>query len=454
MTTLDRQILRIAVPAIVSNVTVPLLALVDVAIVGHLGAAAYIGAIAVGGMMFNVVYWLFAFLRMGTGGMTSQALGRRDLGEAVRILVRSLGVALIVAALLIALQRPLRTAAIAVMNPTPQVAEYAATYFDILIWGAPATLGLYSFTGWFIGMQNSRLPMFVAVTQNVVNIAASAAFVFLLGMKVEGVAFGTLVAQYAGLAIAAVAWTAVYSRLLPRFSRKGLFAWTEMKKFLAVNRDIFLRTLCLVSVMLFFTTAGARQGDTVLAVNTLLMQAYMVFSYVMDGFAYAGEAISGKRYGAGNARALRDTVARLFRWGAAMTAVFTLLYIIGGDAFLRLLTDDAAVVGASAEYSFWAVLMPVAGVAAFVWDGVFIGCTMTRGMLQSIFLAAAVFFIVYFPLAETMGNHALWLAFTLYLAVRGAVQTVIWIRNGKTCVVRTGTDAAGSINCAGSKKKD
>lgn len=432
MTTLDRQILRIAVPAIVSNVTVPLLALVDVAIVGHLGEAAYIGAIAVGGMMFNVIYWLFAFLRMGTGGMTSQALGRRDLGESVRILARSIGVALFVAALLIVLQRPLRDTAIAVMHPTPQVAEYAATYFDILIWGAPATLCLYSFTGWFIGMQNSRLPMLIAVTQNVVNIVASAALVFLLGMKVEGVALGTLVAQYAGLVMAVVAWVATYSRLLSRFSRKGLFAREVMKKFLAVNRDIFLRTLCLVSVMLFFTTAGARQGDTVLAVNTLLMQAYMVFSYVMDGFAYAGEAISGKRYGAGNVKALSDTVGRLFRWGAAMTAVFTLLYIIGDDAFLRLLTDDASVVEASAEYSFWAALMPVAGVAAFVWDGVFIGCTMTRGMLQSIFWAAVTFFAVYFSLVGLVGNHALWTAFTLYLAVRGVVQTVIWLRNGKT----------------------
>ncbi len=430
MTILDRQILRIALPAIVSNVTVPLLALVDVAIVGHLGAAAYIGAIAVGGMIFNVVYWLFAFLRMGTGGMTSQSLGRRDLGEAVSILARSLGVALLAALVLIILQRPLRTAALALIQPTPQVAQYAATYFDILIWGAPAMLSLYSFTGWLIGMQNSRLPMLIAVTQNVVNIVASTAFAFLLDMNVEGVALGTLVAQYTGLLMAAVMWLAVYSRLLPRLRWRGLFAWTVMRKFLAVNRDIFLRTLCLVSVMLFFTTAGARQGDTVLAVNTLLMQAYMVFSYVMDGFAYAGEAISGKRYGAGNAKALADTVGRLFRWGGAMTAVFTLLYIIGGGTFLRLLTDDAVVVEASAEYSLWAALMPAAGMAAFVWDGVFIGCTMTRGMLRSMFVAAVVFFAVYFGLEGTMGNHALWLAFTLYLAARGFAQALIW-RKGR-----------------------
>ena len=198
MKDINRRILNIALPAIVSNITVPLLGLVDVAIVGHLGSAAYIGAIAVGGMVFNVMYWLFSFLRMGTGGMTSQAYGQRNLNEVARILVRSLAVAAAVAAALIVLQMPIRQIALDIMSPTADVRRYAETYIAILIWGAPAMLGLYSFTGWFIGMQNSRLPMIIAITQNVVNIAASLAFVYIMGMKVEGVALGTLVAQYAG----------------------------------------------------------------------------------------------------------------------------------------------------------------------------------------------------------------------------------------------------------------
>lgn len=431
MTTLNRKILHIAVPAIVSNITVPLLGLVDVSIVGHLGAAAYIGAIAVGGMIFNVMYWLFSFLRMGTGGMTSQAYGQRNLNEVVRILVRSLGIAVAVATFLIAAQIPLRSLALHIMAPTPHVRHYAEIYFDILIWGAPAMLGLYSFTGWFIGMQNSRLPMIIAITQNVVNIAASLFFVFVLGMRVEGVALGTLVAQYAGILMAIVMWLSVYSRLRRHFILTGLFGWQSLKKFLAVNRDIFLRTLCMISVMLFFTSAGSWQGETVLAVNTLLMQFYMMFSYVMDGFAYAGEAISGKRYGAGNKRALSETVTTLAGWSAGMAAIFTLLYIIGGETFLSLLTDEPTVVAAAHEYYCWAMLMPLAGGMAFMWDGVFIGCTMTRGMLQSMFFAATVFFVVYYSLKGIMGNHGLWLAFTLYMFSRGAVQTLIWMKDRK-----------------------
>lgn len=426
MTQINRKILHIALPAIVSNITVPLLGLVDVSIVGHLGDTAYIGAIAVGGMIFNVMYWLFGFLRMGTSGITSQSYGRRDLPEVVRLLVRSLGMGWAVAFLMILLQVPLRDFALFIMEPTESVRHYAELYFNILIWGAPATLGLYSFTGWFIGMQNSRLPMAIAITQNVVNIVASLVLVFCLGLKVEGVALGTLVAQYAGLFIAFGAWFSVYGRLRKYFCRIDLFSWSQMKGFLSVNRDIFLRTLCLISVMLFFTSAGSWQGETILAVNTLLMQFYMIFSYIMDGFAYAGEAISGKYYGAGNKVGLSAAVRHLFGWGAVMTVAFTLLYIIGGNAFLSLLTDDKIVIAAAGSYFYWAALIPLAGVAAFIWDGIYIGCTKTRGMLISMFFSAITFFAVYYSLRQSMGNHGLWLAFIMYMAMRGFMQTLIW----------------------------
>ena len=425
----NRQILKIAVPSIVSNITVPLLGLVDVAIVGHLGAAAYIGAIAVGGMTFNVIYWIFGFLRMGTSGMTSQALGRRDLAEVTRMFVRSVGIAFAIALVLVAMQIPLREAALAVMKPTADVARLASTYFDILIWGAPAMLGLFSLTGWFIGMQNSRIPMAVAIVQNVVNIAASTTLVFGFGMKVEGVAFGTLTAQYSGFLMALVAGAAGYGRLCVHFSWKGVWLREAMAHFFKVNRDIFLRTLCMVAVMLFFTSAGSRQGEVVLAVNTLLMQFYLLFSYVMDGFAYAGEAISGRYYGARNGAALADTVRHLFRWGLGMAAGFTLVYGFGGDAFLSLLTDEPHVVAASHDYYYWALAIPLAGMAAFVWDGVFIGCTMTRGMLVSMFFAAVAFFSLYYALRGTLANHGLWAAFVAYMFVRGFVQTLLFRRH-------------------------
>ena len=427
MTAADRQILRIALPSIVSNITVPLLGLVDVAIVGHLGSPAYIGAIAVGGLMFNIIYWLFAFLRMGTSGLTAQALGRRDLTEAVCLLLRSLLIAGAVALALLALQVPIRQTAFLLIHPTGEVARWAATYFHICVWGAPAMLGLYGLTGWYLGMQNSRIPMLVAITQNVVNIAASLSFVYFGGMKVEGVALGTLVAQWAGLLMGLGLWLASYGRLRKYVRQAWRRVWQReaLAHFFRVNRDIFLRTLCLVAVTLFFTSAGAAQGDVVLAVNTLLMQLFTLFSYVMDGFAYAGEALSGRHIGARNLPAFRLTVRRLFLWGAGMAAAFTLLYALGGEAFLGLLTDEREVIAASQDYFYWAIAIPAAGVAAFTWDGIFIGATATRGMLASMAVAAACFFALYFGLRESLGNHALWLAFIAYLATRGIVLTCL-----------------------------
>lgn len=422
----NKEILKIALPSIVSNITVPLLGLVDVTIVGHLGAAAYIGAIAVGGMMFNVTYWIFGFLRMGTSGMTSQALGRRDFREVTRLLARSLGIAFAVAAALILLQKPLLAAALAIMQPTEEVARLTAIYFNTLIYGAPAMLGLFSLSGWFIGMQNSRSPMAVAIVQNIVNICASTFLVFGCGMKVEGVALGTLTAQYAGFIMAAALYWKHYRRLRTYFSWQGVWRRDDMRRFFSVNRDIFLRTLCMVSVMLFFTSAGSWQGEVVLAVNTLLMQFYLLFSYVMDGFAYAGEALAGRYYGARNGAALRSTVGHLFLWGLGMAVAFTAVYGFGGDAFLSLLTDEPSVVAASHTYYYWALAIPLAGMAAFVWDGVFIGCTMTRGMLVSMALAAATFFILYYALRGSLANHGLWIAFIAYMAVRGLAQTFIF----------------------------
>lgn len=420
----DRQILQIALPSIVSNITVPLLGLIDVAIVGHLGSPAYIGAIAVGGMLFNIIYWIFGFLRMGTSGMTSQAFGKRDLTEVICLLMRSVGIGLAVAFCLIALQIPIRQGAFLLIHPTDEVRILATLYFHICIWGAPAMLGLYGLTGWFIGMQNSRIPMYIAITQNIVNIIASLSLVYLCGMKVEGVALGTLIAQYAGLFMGLALWWKHYGKL-KRFLKGGKNIWQKeaMYRFFQVNRDIFLRTLCLVAVTLFFTSAGASQGEIILAVNTLLMQLFTLFSYVMDGFAYAGEALSGRYIGARNREAFTDTVRHLFGWGVVMAVLFTLVYALGGNAFLGLLTDDKEVIAAADTYFYWALAVPAVGIAAFIWDGIFIGATATRGMLLSMATAAASFFVLYYGLHPVLANHALWLAFLTYLLMRGVMQT-------------------------------
>lgn len=428
---LDRRILHVAIPSIVTNITVPLLGLVDLAIVGHMGNAAYIGAIAVGGMIFNVVYWIFGFLRMGTSGMTSQALGRRDFAEVVRLLLRSLTVGLAVALCLVAGRNVLFDGAMWVVGPTPDTVPHVRTYFHICVWGAPAMLGLYGLTGWFIGMQNTRVPMLVSIVQNVVNMAASLCFVFLLGMGVDGVALGTLIAQYAGFCVGMSLLIRHYWRLRRYSFLDGLFAWSAMVRFFIVNRDIFVRTLFLVAVNLFFLSAGASQGAVVLAVNTLLMQLFTLFSYVMDGFAYAGEALCGRYVGAGNHRAFHSTVRRLFRWGAVMVVVYTAVYAFGGNAFLSLLTSDSEVIASSSVYFPWAVAIPAAGVAAFIWDGVFVGVIATRAMMVSSVLAALLFFSAFLSFSPSFGNHALWLAFILYLFFRGVIQTMFYLYNKK-----------------------
>ena len=419
----DQQILKIALPAIVTNITVPLLGLVDTAIVGHMGSAAYIGAVAVGSMIFNLVYWVFGFLRMGTSGMTAQARGRRDFSEVTRLLVRSGWVSLSIALLIVVLQWPVREGMLWFIGPSDDVRPLAVTYFNIVVWGAPAMLGLYSLSGWFIGMQNTRIPMFVSIMQNVVNILASLTFVYGIGMKVEGVALGTVVAQYAGCLVALWFLWRYYRKVLRLRGQSSHLS--PLISYFSSNRDIFLRTLCLVAVNLYFTSAGARQGATILAVNTLLMQLYLLFSYILDGFAFAGEALGGKYWGAKDMDAYNDVVRRLFGWGALMTILFTVVYVIGGTPFLRLLTDEPQVVEASQTYVWWAYLIPAAGVAAFIWDGLFIGTTQTRGMLVSSAVAALVFFVTATITIGIMGNHGLWLSMILFLLTRGVIQTLL-----------------------------
>ena len=423
---MNRKILQLAIPSIVSNITVPLLGLVDVAIVGHLGSASYIGAIAVGGMLFNMIYWIFGFLRMGTSGMTAQAYGKRDLTEVVRTLLRAVGVGLLISLGLWILQSPILRGAFVLIDATEEVKRWASLYFNICIWGAPAVLGLYGFAGWFIGMQNSRFPMFIAITQNIVNIAASLCFVFVLGMKVEGVALGTLIAQYAGLFMAFALWLKYYGRLKAYIDWNGLWGGEEMRRFFSVNSDIFFRTLCLVAVTTFFTSTGARQGDVILAVNTLLMQLFTLFSYIMDGFAYAGEALAGRFIGAKNNVGLRKCIRLLFLWGIGLSLSFTILYAFLGRDFLGLLTNDTSVIKASGDYFYWVLAIPLCGFSAFLWDGIFIGATATRQMLCSMLVASATFFIIYYLFYRSMGNHALWMAFLGYLSLRGGMQWILW----------------------------
>ena len=434
---MHKEILSLAIPSIVTNITVPLLGLVDVAIVGHMGDASYIGAIAVGTMMMNVICWLFGFLRMGTSGMTSQAYGRGDSKEAATILFQAIALGAAIGILFVLFQPLLLRLFLFFMRPSDEIRAFASVYFHVCVFGLPAALVMYGLTGWFIGMQDTRTPMTVSIFQNVVNIMTSLLLVYVFGMKVEGVALGTLTAQYSGLLLALYIlrrkYASHYQLLFSQFTLKpgdySSFSYKHtLNRFFRVNRDIFLRTLFLVAVNAAFTSVGSRQGDVILAVNTLLFQFFTLYSYIMDGFAYAGEAICGKYYGAGNAPSFHACIRRLFAWGVIMTVVYTAAYYFGANDILHVLSNEQTVIEASEPYLLWVALIPVAGMGAFIWDGVFIGITDSRGMLLSCFVAAIVFAIMLSLFFTTMGNHALWLALLSYLLARGVMQTMLFWR--------------------------
>lgn len=430
---MNKQILRLALPNIITNITVPLLGMVDIAIVGHIGNASHIGAIAIGTMIFNLIYWNFGFLRMGTSGFTAQAYGANNLDEALRIMIRGIAIALSAALLLILLQYPIAQVCRHVVKSSPDVMRLALTYFYVRIWAAPATLGLYVFKGWFIGMQNSKLPMWIAIILNIINIVFSLLFVIVWKMGIIGVALGTVLAQYSGLVMAIVLWFKKYGYLRSRINIKGSLKLAEMRQFFKVNGDIFLRTLCLVAVFSFIPAISAFMGDSILAANTLLMQLFTLFSYIMDGFAYAGESLVGRYIGAKDKQMLRKSVQYLLRWGIILTGAFTIAYYFWGTDILSILTNDKSVIAEAMNYMLWTILVPITGFSAFLFDGIYIGATASKPMRNIMFLATAGFFAGYYILSPIWGNNGLWISFLIFLSLRGGLM---WIWNRKIITVK------------------
>lgn len=422
---MNREILRIALPAIVANITIPLLGLLDTAIAGHLGNATMIGAIAVGSMLFNFVYWNFGFLRMGTSGMTAQAYGSGVQAAQARILQQSSVLALAIALTIVVLQWPIRWLGFTVIGPSEDVCQLAYTYFNIVVWGAPPTLMMMSIKGWLLGMQDSKGAMYVSIVVNVINIVASLAAVYVLHMGFVGIAIGTLLAQWLGLGYALWLLRRKFWKIIAMIDWSKTLHLRGSGRFFKVSADIFVRSTLLMLANLFLVAVGARSGDLILAVNALLQQLNSLFAYFMDGIAFAGEALVGKYFGANNSDRLRLCVRRLFVWAAVLTALFTAIYAWPHYIF-ALLTDDEPVRLAAMDYRWWCALLPVCGAAAFVWDGVFIGLTYTRGMLWAVAVADVFFFVLYFLLPASMGNHRLWLSFVIYLAMRGVVQTILY----------------------------
>lgn len=397
------------------------------AIVGHIGSAAYIGAVAVGGTMLNMLYWLFGFLRAGTSGITAHAVGADDKQEQILTLARSILSAAAIGICIIVLSSPLGNSILNFMDAEADTAALARSYFGIAIWGAPALLGTYALSGWFLGMQTSRPAMWMSIIANSANIALSTLFVFAGGMGIEGVGLGTAIAQWISLAIG-FAMLPRYFRNAPSILTTKIWQWSALKRLFAVNTDIMLRTMCLIAVTLWFTHAGAVLGDNVLAANALLMQLFMLFSYFMDGFAYAGEALAGKFSGARDFASLQTLVHSLLRRGLALAILTALLYLTCGHWFMSILTTDANVLNVAAQYKLWAVAIPFAGFMSFIWDGIYIGLVKTRLMLLTMAIAMLIFFAIYILAAPHLGNHGLWLAFIAYLATRGLLQSTLATR--------------------------
>lgn len=400
-----------------------MLGLVDIAVAGRIGEAVYIAAIAVGGTMFNLLYWMFNFLRMGTGGLTAQACGADDMERATLVLVRSAIVAGLVGLTILLTGGPLAALILDFLKPDSVTVALARRYFAVGVFGAPAVMLTYTLSGWFIGMQNSRVPMWMAILTNVVNIILSPLLVFRFDMSIEGIAVATVVGQWAGVLFGAVVLSRCY--VLRRCHWRHIVKASELSRFFRINTDIFLRTGCLVAVTLWFTHTGAMQGADILAANALLLQLFMLTSFFMDGIAFAGEALAGKYMGCGDMSGLRTLVTSLIRLALLCALFFSLIFACGGRTLLSLLADNGGVVESAMEYLPWAVAIPLCGFSAFVFDGVFIGLTLTRSMLAAMAVAAAVFFAISIGLFPSLANNALWLAFDVYLLIRGLMECIL-----------------------------
>jgi MATE family multidrug resistance protein len=425
---MNREILRLAIPNIISNISVPLLSSVDTALMGRMSEL-HIGAVGLGSMIFNFIYWNFGFLRMGTTGMTAQAYGGQDQESVIQTLGRALLIVMILAGLILSLQLPIGALSMELLNADGRQQPLVEKYFYIRIWAAPATLGLYAFMGWFFGMQNAIYPLILTLLINTVNIVLSIYFVHTLGMDVDGVAYGTVAAQYAGLLAAMGLFYYKYRTLLRGLKARAITEWQKLQQFLSVNADIFIRTLFLTSAFGFFYSQSAAEGAMILAVNTILLQFLNWMSYGVDGFAYASESLVGKYKGARSEEKTRKAIRYSFIWGMGLAVLFSLAYGVGGKQLLYLFTNQEDVIQAALPFLFWMVLLPIFGTPSYIWDGVYVGLTASRAMRNSMLLAFVVFIGAYY-LCLPLGNHGLWLAMLLFLFARGVFQHFLYWRKG------------------------
>lgn len=425
----DREIFRLAWPNIISNVSVPLLSSVDTALMGYLSAE-HLGAVGLGSMIFNFFYWNFGFLRMGTTGMTAQSYGARNKPEITAVFFRALIVSTLIAILIIVFQNPIVDLGVVAMNATDTQADLVKAYVLTRIWAAPATLGLYVLMGWLLGLQNAVIPMLVTIAINLINIALSYYLIIVMGYGIRGVALGTVIAQYFGLILVLILIAVYFKKYLPRLPFSRIVEWSAYKKFFLINRDIFIRTLCLTFAFAFFYSQSSKYGEVLLGVNVVLLQFLNWMSYGIDGFAYAAESLVGKYKGAQDFKILDQTIRRVFLWSSVMAVGYALLYGLGGDLLFRIFTDVDQVIQAAGPYLLWMALLPIVGFASYIWDGVFVGLTASKAMRNSMLLSLLVYLICYYTLEPYYGVNALWTSLAAFLLARGLFQHYLFYRKG------------------------
>lgn len=422
---MNKQILRLAVPNIISNLSVPLLSSVDTAVVGHLDRVTYLGAIAIGTMIFNFVYWGFGFLRMGTTGLTAQAYGKNDKTEISLILSRSLLVAVVCGIGLFVFQSFIADLSFYLVNGSNEVENLAREYFDIRIFAAPATLSLYAFHGWFLGMQNARIPLYLTVGGNILNIIFNLTFIYVFGMQSAGVALGTVAAQYLTLLTAGVIFILKFKSDFELQNIRAIIKWESLKKFFSVNFDIFVRTLCLIFVFSFFTAKSAEFGDNVLAANTILLQLWTILAYGIDGFAFAAESLVGKFIGRNSRQELKQVIKKIFIWSFGIAFVVSVIYYVFDVQLMRLFTDNQLVIDIALTFYLWTAAAPLINTACYIWDGIFIGATATKAMRDTMLISTLLIFLpLYYFTNDMWGNTALWFSLTMFMIARGVMLSI------------------------------
>lgn len=427
---MNKTILKLAIPNIISNITIPLLGLVDMILMGHLGSATYIGAIALGGTIFSVLYSFFSFLRAGTTGFTAQAYGSNDKTETIYSLYRSICIGIPIIILILTLQNPIAKISQFLLDGSDDVKSLALSYFYIRIWAAPANIMLYCLNGWFVGMQNTKSPMFIAILINVFNIIFSILFVIVLKQNVTGVALGTVLAQYSGLTLAIILLIKDYRKYFIKIEKNILFDFKKIKRFFKVNTDLMIRSFLLIISIAFFTNQSAKLGDNILAINMILLQSFYIFSYFTDGFAYAGEALTGRFIGSKDAVSLRKTIKLLLIWGFSISIPFTILYGLFPSTFVKIISNDPNILEQIQPYYVYMIIIPIITFAAFIWDGIYIGATASKAVRNTMIIASIfVFLPAWYILVPSLENHGLWIAFLCFMLTRGIVMTLMAKKN-------------------------